>query len=445
VKDSLDCSILIPVGNHEKTGLSKLLDELKTLYPQAEIICVGTKDSPSSLPSGVKWLKTEKGRARQMNEGAKEASHSFLWFLHADSQVQIENVQALKQALKANPESLSYFDLSFTDGDFRLKINAWGAWFRSRIFGLPFGDQGFVLSKKLFWDLGGYDESAPYGEDHLLVWAAKKQGVPLNPLKVPLGTSARKYLTQGWLKTTFHHVFLTYLQAFKEFIRPKRSSKCAIAVFVKTPGLTPLKTRLAASLGKEKAEAFYHHSVKAVESVLKNVQDQSNRFQAFWAVAEREGLNHSLWKKFSKVYQGEGDLGQRLDSVYSSLIKKYETVLLIGADCPEIQITQLEKAQQSLLEKKSKFVLGPALDGGFYLFGGSTPIPRHIWTDTPYSEGATLERLRKHLLPFGEIAFLETARDVDTLEDLKALGGKAPSGLTLEQQKLWDWTKRSAI
>lgn len=444
MKDSLDCSILIPVGNHE-TGLPKLLNDLKTLYPQAEIICVGTDDSPSSLPSGVKWLKTEKGRARQMNEGVKEASHLFLWFLHADSQVQVENLEALKQALKTNPESLSYFDLSFIDGDFRLKINSWGTWVRSRIFGLPFGDQGFVLSKKIFWDLGGYDESAPYGEDHLLVWAAKKQGVPLNPLKVPLGTSARKYQMNGWLQTTLHHVFLTYLQAFKEIIRPKRSSKCAIAVFVKTPGLSPLKTRLAASLGKEKAEAFYQRSVRAVESVLKKAHNQTQTFEVFWAVAEKEGLNHSLWKSFSKTYQGEGDLGQRLHKVYSSLIKKYESVLLIGADCPEIELSQLKKAREILSEKNSKFVFGPALDGGFYLFGGSTSIPKHIWTDNPYSQETTLEKLREELCLLGEVNLLEPARDVDTFEDLKAMGSRSPSGLTAEQQELLDWTKRSAI
>lgn len=441
---SLDCSIIVPVGTHE-VGLSTLIEDLKTTYPQAEIICVGAEESPLSLPSGAKWLKTEKGRARQMNEGAKKACHSFLWFLHADSKVRFENVEVLKRALKINPTALSYFDLAFTDGDLRMEINALGARFRSRILGLPFGDQGFAISKKLFWDLGGYDESAPYGEDHLLVWAAKKQGVDLNPLKVSLGTSARKYLTQGWLKTTLRHIFLTYHQAFKEITQPKRSTKCAIAVFVKTPGLSPLKTRLAASVGKEKAEAFYHHSVKAVKSVLKKAQETTHNFEIFWAVAEKEGLEHSLWKDFSKFCQGEGDLGQRLHEVYSSLIKKYEAVLLIGADCPEIQLKQLEEARQSLSEKKSKFVLGPALDGGFYLFGGSSPVPMHIWTGTPYSEGTTLEKIREHLRPLGEVVLLDPARDVDTLEDLKALGVNAPPGLTSEQQELWDWTKRSAI
>jgi GT2 family glycosyltransferase len=89
-----------------------------------------------------------------------------------------------------------------------MKINSWGANMRARFFGIPFGDQGFCIEKQLFETLGGYSETAPYGEDHLFVWRAHKAGVKLNRVPARLTTSARKYQQNGWLKTTLLHQYL---------------------------------------------------------------------------------------------------------------------------------------------------------------------------------------------------------------------------------------------
>lgn len=217
------------------------------------------------------------------------------------------------------------------------------------------------------------------------------------------------------------------------------TNELAIAVLVKTPGLSPIKTRLALSVGKEKAEEFYRLSLWAVESILKETEQRISGCSLFWAVAEQDGLQNPLWSSFKRVFQRGGGLGERLHHVYSSLIKNYKAVILMGADCPVIQVHQLEKSAEILNEAKEKFVLGPALDGGFYLFGGRTDIPKQVWTEVPYSQDSTLARLSEKLIPLAEVVLIEPAPDVDTIEDLLALREQFPSLGTLEQKRLLDW------
>ena len=168
----------------------------------------------------VKWLHSEIGRAFQMNVGASAATKPYLWFLHADSRFSRSTLSALEHSLGSEPRALHYFNLEFQDdGPKVMPVNAFGVWWRSHFLGLPFGDQGFCLSKEDFLKLGGYSESAPYGEDHLLVWKAKQIGLPLRCTSSTLSTSARKYQAKGWAKTTLRHGVLTWKQALPEFMR----------------------------------------------------------------------------------------------------------------------------------------------------------------------------------------------------------------------------------
>lgn len=183
--------------------------------------------SPDARPAGfgsnhgrVRWLQTSRSarRAAQMNDAARVAEGKWLWFLHADSQLREREVRALAESLARAPSALHYFDLQFFDGPALLKINEWGAAVRSRFFGMPFGDQGFCMPRKLFEELGGFCETVLYGEDHLLVWKARRNGVRLNRVPATIRTSGRKYRDQGWVKTTVRHQVLTWLQAFPRIL-----------------------------------------------------------------------------------------------------------------------------------------------------------------------------------------------------------------------------------
>lgn len=171
-------SIIIPIAPKEKQH-KKLLDDLKKT--KAEII-----------------ISSEGTRTKSLNVGASKAKNNFLWFLHADSRINSENLNSLRKSIEKKPEALHYFSL--TGLPF---LNRWGANIRSHLFGLPYGDQGFCLSKYLFQKLEGYPENTPYGEDLIFIRRAKKAGIKLNHIPSKLYTSARKYHEYGWLKLTF--------------------------------------------------------------------------------------------------------------------------------------------------------------------------------------------------------------------------------------------------
>lgn len=185
----------------------------------SEVLFAGPS-KPEGLPSTVRWVDAPKGRGRQMNAAAATAGGEYLWFLHADSRLPVGTFHRLLASLEEAPKALHYFDLSFGhEADRWERLNAYGAWLRSRVLYLPFGDQGFCLSRDSFTRLGGFPEDARYGEDHLLVWAALRQGVAVKPVGARLVTSPRKYRERGWLKTTLMHQYLTYKQALPEAVK----------------------------------------------------------------------------------------------------------------------------------------------------------------------------------------------------------------------------------
>ena len=216
-------SVIIPVGPDETAVPEGILQDLNALSDASEVIFVGCNPETQTaflarLPAKHKYFFSTPGRAVQMNTGADEASGHFLWFLHLDSRFEPELSGQLLQNLRRYPDRLHYNLLEFiSDGKQPMGVNAVGANLRSKLFGVPFGDQGFAISKELFVQIGRYPESAPYGEDHLFVWYARQQGVKLlcNPYK--LQTSARKYEQKGWLNLTLKYQKLWLLQALPEF------------------------------------------------------------------------------------------------------------------------------------------------------------------------------------------------------------------------------------
>lgn len=208
-------SVVVPLAPGE-TAWRRLLPQLEALPADAEILLVHPAPPPSSLPPGraLRHVTSAVGRARQLNAGARAATGDWLWCLHADSRLTDGVLPVLAAFLQRGDDALGYFDLRFdADGPPLTRLNALGANLRARLLGLPFGDQGFVLRRTTLQRLGGFDEAAAYGEDHLLVWRARRAGLPLQRLPAALITSARKYRERGWLPTTVRHLWLTVWQA----------------------------------------------------------------------------------------------------------------------------------------------------------------------------------------------------------------------------------------
>ncbi len=204
----------------------------------------------------------------------------------------------------------------------------------------------------------------------------------------------------------------------------------AIAVFVKTPSFSPLKTRLAHGIGQEKAEAFYRLSLSAIEETLKAINATP-----YWAVREQEALTQPLWSAFQTLHTGGGDLGESQDHIYKTLLKKHKTVLLIGADAPQLSTEIIGEAIKVLTAHD--FVIGPAHDGGYYLFGGTRALDTRIWTSVPWSTPTTLKELETHLpsTPYS----LPSLTDIDTESDLQAIQGEMPQRMSVAQKNMVKW------
>ncbi|TAN08246.1 MAG: glycosyltransferase [Rhodanobacteraceae bacterium] len=192
----------------------------------------------------------------------------------------------------------------------------------------------------------------------------------------------------------------------------------ALAIFVKTPGHSPVKTRLAASIGAQAAIEFHRLSARAVAEVA---QSAGAGLQPCWAIAEKAALDDPLWRGLPRLWQGEGGLGARLHRVYTTLLARHERVLLVGADAPQLTLGLLLRACDVLNRPATPWVIGNARDGGFWLFGGRRPIAHEMWCGVRYSCADTARQLCASLDPPGTIATLPVLADVDRAPDLDTL------------------------
>jgi hypothetical protein len=186
--------------------------------PQPATIRVGVCDAGCL---GERVHQAPAGRAAQQNHGADATHRPWLWFLHADSRPNSDVFAELRRFVVRDEAALGWYRLGFGGSDTptlrrRMRLNAAGANWRSRRWRLPFGDQGLVLPRATFHDLGRFDTSLAYGEDFALVWRARRVGIPLRELPATLDTSARKYAEHGWLRITARHLRATAALAWHE-------------------------------------------------------------------------------------------------------------------------------------------------------------------------------------------------------------------------------------
>jgi glycosyltransferase A (GT-A) superfamily protein (DUF2064 family) len=223
---------------------------------------------------------------------------------------------------------------------------------------------------------------------------------------------------------------------------PPPTGGCLLSVFAKTPGLTPAKTRLARGIGPAAAEEFFIRSLAATRALVLALAHGPARPGAphsdgasagspaacdwRWALAEASGPAHPFWQGDAAVWTGEGDLGQRLHAIYDQSLQSHGHALIIGSDSPFLPLGHLRLALDRLHRHPGRLVLGPSHDGGFYLIGGSRPIPRHAWTTVTYSQADTRAQLLARLADAGlSVSELPPHGDIDTLDDLRAAARSA--------------------
>ncbi len=188
--------------------------------------------------------------------------------------------------------------------------------------------------------------------------------------------------------------------------------RAAIAIFVKTPTLSPIKTRLAQSCGSGFAERFFMLSAAAVKEV-----SWLTKAPVYWAVAE-SGLEAEQFWGGEIILQGQGGLGTRMWTVMQQLIQWHGAGILLGADTPQIELVHLQPAIEWLQNKSARQCLGLATDGGFWCYGQNRNTPESLWTGVPYSTPHTAVDFQKAMASQGAMRQLAELTDVDQQADL---------------------------
>ncbi len=191
----------------------------------------------------------------------------------------------------------------------------------------------------------------------------------------------------------------------------------ALGVFLRFPEKGKVKTRLAATMGEEKALAVYTFLLEHTLFVASAVQAPVTLFYEGGLPAERE--RHPAFEYHVQV---KGTLSEKLIHAFSVLLTKAEKAVVMGSDCPEISTRILEESF-SLLDTHD-VVLGPASDGGFYLLGGKQ-IDAHLFENIQWSTSSVLTQITRNIFDVGfSCKQLETLSDIDTEKDWEAFRNK---------------------
>lgn len=185
-----------------------------------------------------------------------------------------------------------------------------------------------------------------------------------------------------------------------------------LIIFVKNARLGQVKSRLAKVIGDKSALFIYR---QLVEHTLRVTKDLPYDRVVFYS---REIEKNDHWEfDFIKQAQKGTDLGARMANAFEwAFAQGYKKVCLIGSDCYELTSDILTKAFNSLDQNQS--VIGPALDGGYYLLG-MKQLYNELFVNKSWSTervlAQTLDDFEARGLTYYE---LPTLVDVDTEEDL---------------------------
>jgi rSAM/selenodomain-associated transferase 2 len=200
---NIPITIIIPVL-HEAPIINKTLTHISCLnFPQKiEIIVSDGSLNSDTLKAirdgGVKKCVSKKGRGAQMNAGARLACGDILLFLHADTRLPPDAFDLILNCCSKKGIVGGAFDLGINSRSELFRIIENTASIRSRITRIPYGDQAIFLSRKFFFEIGGYLD-IPIMEDVELMRRIKKKGHQIEIISRKVLTSPRRWEKEGIL------------------------------------------------------------------------------------------------------------------------------------------------------------------------------------------------------------------------------------------------------
>ena len=187
--------------------------------------------------------------------------------------------------------------------------------------------------------------------------------------------------------------------------------QAALIIFVRNPVLGKVKTRIAATIGDEKALAVYKHLLQHTKNITAGVQ--VTRFVFF----ADEIATNDLWNGYEKCLQSGSNLGERMSNAFECLFEKgFTKIIIIGSDCFELDEKIISGAFLKLNEYET--VIGPATDGGYYLLGIQSPF-KNLFENITWSSNSVFDETIKQIEQRNLSLFLlPSLNDVDEAKDI---------------------------
>jgi rSAM/selenodomain-associated transferase 1 len=189
--------------------------------------------------------------------------------------------------------------------------------------------------------------------------------------------------------------------------------KKALIIFVKNLRPGNVKTRIAAVVGDLAAMTIYQRLLEQTMLISRGVA--ADKFVYYADTIEESDL--FVTEHFQKRIQARGDLGSKMKTAFAEIFSAgYEKVCIIGSDCIALTSTIIANAFDSL--DQHEVVLGPAVDGGYYLIGMKDSV-KPLFHDIEWSTVAVFDQTMEHIVE-EELSYylLPVLPDVDTVNDL---------------------------
>ena len=203
-------TIVIPVLN-AAAGLGSCLAALEGAD---EIIVVdgGSIDGSTEIAnrSGAHVITAPRGRGTQLLRGGQAARGDWLLFLHADTQLGAGWRAAVAAHIAVAPECAGYFDLRLDAAAWQARVIERGVALRAWALGLPYGDQGLLISRRLYDELGGFRPLALMEDVDLVRRIGRHR---LRRLAAPALTSADRWRRDGWIRRSARNLACLALYA----------------------------------------------------------------------------------------------------------------------------------------------------------------------------------------------------------------------------------------
>ncbi|MFM6191899.1 MAG: TIGR04283 family arsenosugar biosynthesis glycosyltransferase [Planktothrix sp.] len=203
-------SIIIPVLN-EADNIESVINQIqKTENIEIIIVDGGSQDHTVEIAQslGVKVIVTQRGRALQMNAGAKIATGEILLFLHGDTQLPTEFEKDVRKIWINDNIIAGAFQLKIDNSQWSLRLIEKTVFWRSKYLQMPYGDQAIFIKASTFWQVGGFPEQ-PIMEDFEFIRRLNRLG-KIEILSSSVITSGRRWQKLGVFKTTLINQFVVF-------------------------------------------------------------------------------------------------------------------------------------------------------------------------------------------------------------------------------------------